>query len=99
MSNTKTQQPKVARGGTVTFCDDYYQLPVINWKVILGEKKKSCYTQRPRRMHATLNLGSALFWIEAFFGIPQNAIQFLNPDGSPVPEPDLDSRNVKSLLE
>ena len=58
----------------------YYELPIVNWKEILGEKNKCEYTRRPRTMHSTLKLKSAAVWIERLLGIPIHKIEFVGVD-------------------
>jgi hypothetical protein len=71
--------------------EEYDKLPVIYWKEILGEIRKGVYTRRPRRMHATLKLDSARWWIQKLFGIPRQAIQFVEANGRAIPDSELNA--------
>jgi hypothetical protein len=73
---------------------DYYELPVVNWKEILGETRKNVFTRRPRTMHATLKLRSAAMWIERLLGIPVHKIEFVG-----VTPDEWDNKTVKDIQQ
>jgi hypothetical protein len=69
-------KPKLTDREILEGVDYYDKLPVIYWKEILQENPKNHYNRRPARMHRTLNLHAALWWIEKLLGIPMDRIQF-----------------------
>ena len=56
--------------------EEFDKLPVIYWNEILQVQWHSGnpYRRRPAKMHRTLKLSTAAWWIEKCFGIPMQQI-------------------------
>jgi hypothetical protein len=74
--------------------EQFDKLPVIYWKEILQETPKNHYNMRPARMHNTLSLVNARWWIEKLLGIPREKIQFVG-----VNEQDIETMTVADLQD